>query len=429
MKFLYSDALDYVDPEYDFLEDRSVAGRRAHKDDEYPHEYLRAAPYDGLLISRGIVGGKKGGGKYSEAQALRLGREGARAFLRYPEADFPGSMVLGDNGAFTYRNEKVPPYTVEETIDFYDDALFTHGCSLDHLIFDFDESESEPTSVARERYDITLALAEEFKNATRWLGPAFTPLGVVQGWSPKSMARAALELVKMGYDYLAIGGMVPLQIEQIDRALTDIRAAIPGSTRLHVLGFGKVDNLDRLAAHRVTSFDTTSPLLRAFKDAKRNYYSVGPGGETAYNMALRIPQAIESNRTKRGSRKGLLNEDALQRLEAIALEGVRAYADHRTTLEEAVEAVLDYSRYALREDGHDDAQNETRLSKLREPYLATLRDRPWESCSCRVCQEIGVEVVIFRSSNRNKRRGMHNLHVFYQQLNSTALASAGRIAA
>lgn len=33
MKFLYSDALDYVDPEYDFIEDRSVPGRRAHKDD------------------------------------------------------------------------------------------------------------------------------------------------------------------------------------------------------------------------------------------------------------------------------------------------------------------------------------------------------------------------------------------------------------
>ncbi|KRA84085.1 tRNA-guanine transglycosylase DpdA [Altererythrobacter sp. Root672] len=427
MKFLYSDALDYVDPEYDFLEDRSVPGRRAHKDDEYPHEYLRSAPYDGLLISRGIVGGKQGGGKYSEAQALRLGREGARAFLRYPESQFPGSMVLGDNGAFTYRNEAVPPYTVEDTIDFYDDARFTHGCSLDHLIFDFDEAEGDPTAGARERYDMTLSLAEEFKAAASWLGPSFTPLGVVQGWSPGSMASAAADLVKMGYDYLAIGGMVPLQIDQIDRALIEIRSAIPYGIRLHVLGFGKVDDLDRLTAHNVTSFDTTSPLLRAFKDAKRNYYSIGPSGETAYNMAIRIPQAIESNRTKRGSRKGLLDEGALQRLEADALEEVRAYAAHRAQLEGTVEAVLAYSRYALREDGHDDFQNELRLSKLREPYLATLRERHWETCPCRVCQEIGVEVVIFRSSNRNKRRGMHNLHVFHQQLNATA--RTGRVAA
>nr|WP_184000118.1 tRNA-guanine transglycosylase DpdA [Sphingomonas kyeonggiensis] len=427
MKFLYSDALDFVDPEYDFIEDRSVPGRRAHKDDEYPHEYLETAPYDGLLVSRGIVGGTRGGGKYSEAQALRLGREGARAFLRYPESRFPGTMIVGDNGAFTYRNDAVPPYTVEDTIDFYEDGRFTHGCSVDHLIFDFDEAEGPPSDVAKQRYDLTLQLADEFRRAAVWLGPSFTPLGVVQGWSPRSMAEAARSLVKMGYDYLAIGGMVPLRIDQIDRALTAIRTAVPDSTRLHVLGFGKVDDLDRLAAHNVTSFDTTSPLLRAFKDAKRNYYSVGPGGETAYHMAIRIPQAIENNRVKRASRKGTVDQDALQRLESAALEEVRNFAAHKTSVETAVDTVLAYSRFALREDGHDDTQNERRLAKLREAYLATLRDRPWEECRCRVCQDIGVEVVIFRSSNRNKRRGMHNLHVFYEQLNVSA--AAGKIAA
>jgi hypothetical protein len=370
-----------------------------------------------LLVSRGIVGGTRGGGKYSEAQALRLGREGARAFLRYPESEFPDTMVVGDNGAFTYRNEDVPPYTVEDTIDFYDDGRFTHGCSLDHLIFDFDEADGAPSPVARERYDLTLQLADEFLKASSWLGRSFTPMGVVQGWSPGSMADAAASLVAMGYDYLAVGGMVPLQIDQIDRALGAIRDAIPGGTRLHVLGFGKVDNLDRLAAHGVTSFDTTSPLLRAFKDARRNYYSVSPAGETEYHMAIRIPQATENNRIKRNSRKGSVHQEALQRLEATALTEVRAYARHAVPLETAVDAVIDYSRDALREDGHDDAQNERRLAKLREAYLKTLGDRPWETCGCRVCADIGVEVVIFRSSNRNKRRGMHNLHVFYQQLN------------
>lgn len=424
MKFLYSDALDFVDPDYDFLEDRSVPGRRAHKDDEYPHEYLDQAPYDGLLISRGIVGGKGGGGKYSEAQALRLGREGARAFLRYPETRFPGTMIMGDNGAFTYRSEKVPPYTVEDTIDFYDDGRFTHGCSLDHLIFDFDEKNGQPSEDARDRFDLTLSYAEEFQKAAGWLGAGFTPLGVVQGWSPASMAAAAASLVKMGYDYLAIGGMVPLQIDQIDLALSAIRDAIPRSTRIHVLGFGKVDDLDRLAAHSVTSFDTTSPLLRAFKDAKRNYYSVGPQGGTDYHMAIRIPQAIENNRVKRSARKGAIDQETLLKLEAAALTEVRRFAARETSVEAAVEAVVEYSRSALREDGHDDGQNERRLDRLREAYLGTLRDRPWEMCSCKVCREIGVEVVIFRSSNRNKRRGMHNLHIFYQQLQSFSISES-----
>jgi len=215
-----------------------------------------------------------------------------------------------------------------------------------------------------------------------------------------------------------------LQIDQIDLALSAIRDAIPRSVRIHVLGFGKVDNLDRLAAHSVTSFDTTSPLLRAFKDAKRNYYSVGPQGGTDYHMAIRIPQAIENNRVKRSARKGAVDQETLLKLEATALAEVRRFAARETSIETAVEAVVDYSRSALREDGHDDSQNERRLDRLRVAYIETLQDRPWENCSCRVCREIGVEVVIFRSSNRNKRRGMHNLHIFYQQLQSFSISES-----
>jgi hypothetical protein len=35
-----------------------------------------------------------------------------------------------------------------------------------------------------------------------------------------------------------------------------------------------------------------------------------------------------------------------------------------------------------------------------------------------------VEAVIFRTSNRNKRRGIHNLHVFHTHLNEFRQACA-----
>ena len=38
MKFLYSDTQDYVDPEYDFLNDRTAPGRKRYWDDCYAHE-------------------------------------------------------------------------------------------------------------------------------------------------------------------------------------------------------------------------------------------------------------------------------------------------------------------------------------------------------------------------------------------------------
>ena len=87
---------------------------------------------------------------------------------------------------------------------------------------------------------------------------------------------------------------------------------------------------------------------------------------------------------------------------------------------EAVASVIAYGRYALWNDSLPDEQNERRLVELTAAYTRTLSDRAWERCDCRVCQEAGVEALIFRSSNRNKRRGIHNLHVFYASLRASA---------
>jgi hypothetical protein len=423
MKFLYSDSLDYVDPEYNFMDDRVGARRRVHEHDDFPHEHLDRAPYDGLLVSRAIVGDARRPGKYTESQAMRFRREGARAFLRFPVREYPDSIVMGDNGAFTYRDEYVPPHTIDETLDFYEDGRFTHGCSIDHLIFDFLDDRAKPSEDAKRRFDITIANARAFLPASRALGKGFTPVGVIQGWSAPSMARAAKALVAMGYRYVAVGGMVPLRIDQIERAVSAVREAIPRSVKLHLLGFGKTDHLESMRKYGVASFDTTSPLLRAFKDAKRNYYDLSPSGDLDYYMAVRIPQAIENDALMRRAREGRMDQDSLLRLEKIALDLVRRCAARRVKVEAAVEAVIAYGRYALWDDKKSKSANLDQLERLRVSYIRTLGDRPWERCSCRVCKDTGVEALIFRSSNRNKRRGMHNLHVFYAYLRKGERAS------
>jgi hypothetical protein len=416
MKFLFSDSLDYVDPEYDFLRDRAGVGRRAHQDDDFPHEHLERAPYDGLLVSRAIVGDARRPGKYSEAQCMRFRREGARAFLRFPAERYPESILMGDCGAFSYRSSFEPPYTVDDTLEFYEDAGFSHGCSVDHLIFEFLEDNASAPEEAQRRQGITLSNADQFLVSARALGRGFTAVGVIQGWSAHSMARAASALCDMGYHYLAVGGLVPLRIDQIERALSAIRAVIPSSARLHLLGFGKTEELNRVRRYGIESFDTTSPLLRAFKDGKRNYFARTEDGSLDYYTAVRIPQAIESDKLMRRAKMGQLDQDNLLRFEMNALRAVRDFADRRGSLNDAVACVIAYGRYALWDDAATDSRNEARLDFLRASYTRTLGDRPWESCRCRVCRESGVEALIFRSSNRNKRRGMHNLYVFYAHL-------------
>ena len=99
MKFLYSDTQDYVDPEYNFLEDRTAPGRKKYWDDMYAHEIMSPAPYDGLLVSMsglrqadGVATSKV---RYSTAEEQRFLRDGARRFLRYGGPTFAKSMANG----------------------------------------------------------------------------------------------------------------------------------------------------------------------------------------------------------------------------------------------------------------------------------------------------------------------------------------------
>lgn len=116
MKFIFADSLDYVDPRYDFIADRSPPDREPYWHDLFPHEALSGAPYDGILVSRGIADRRMASAKYTEAQARRFRMVGAREFLRYRLEAFPDSLLFGDCGAFAYHKESMPPYTTEDMI-------------------------------------------------------------------------------------------------------------------------------------------------------------------------------------------------------------------------------------------------------------------------------------------------------------------------
>ena len=413
MKFIFADSLDFVDPGYDFLNDRNTPGRKPYWDDAYPHEILGYAPYHGMLVSRGIVGDGPVKGKYTESQAMRFRRVGAREFLRLNTPAFTNLALFGDCGAFTYVAEDNPPYTPVDTMEFYHDCSFTHGCSVDHIIFDFDESVlgmDGGSPEARRRFDITLENADAFLAEAR-RERNFTPMGVVQGWSPDSMAEAARRLVAMGYDYLAIGGMVPLKADQIKRCLVAIRAVVPASTRLHILGFAKPNEIHEFAPFNVTSIDTTSPLIRAFKDDKQNYW-LGDGPSLSYYTAIRVPQAIENPRLQRHVRQGDFKAEHLTRMETSALAALRAYDHDDEDLERVLETVLEYNAVLATGQAYEHVRDKPTMQKLRERYRTTLTDKPWRRCDCKICKDVGIEVMIFRASNRNKRRGIHNLAAF-----------------
>ena len=86
MKFIFADAQDMIDPNYDFLNDEFSPNRILQRTDKYPHEVFEQKPYDGMLLSRGLIDDgvyKSASRAYSAAQSRRMKLEGIKRFLRY----------------------------------------------------------------------------------------------------------------------------------------------------------------------------------------------------------------------------------------------------------------------------------------------------------------------------------------------------------
>ncbi|MXW98258.1 MAG: queuine/other tRNA-ribosyltransferase [Acidimicrobiaceae bacterium] len=404
MEFYFPDSQDQVDPSFDFITEQRSIHRVRQRDDRYAHEVIDPPPYDGLLISKPIVDGLPGTtAKYTEAQRNRLYRQGAKRFFRLDQRG-EGLKIMGDCGAFTYVREHEPVYTVEEVLEFYEGSGLDLGVAMDHLIFGYD-AELDAKSIAdvpeewRFRQNLTIELAAEFLQLHKARRCRFEPLAVAHGWSPLSYASAVTQLQRIGYDRIALGGMVPLKTPDILKSLKEVSVALDPAVQLHLLGITRTAHVHDFAGFGVTSFDSTSPFRQAFKDEKDNYYTL----DSTF-VAIRIPQVDGNTRLRRQVTAGLVDQRSARRLERDCLSRLRGYDRGDESLERVLDAICSYAELL--------GTTKDRTSE----YRRTLEAKPWKRCRCTVCREIGVEVIIFRGADRNRRRGFHNLAVFSARL-------------
>ncbi|MDI1450825.1 tRNA-guanine transglycosylase DpdA [Polyangium sp. 6x1] len=411
MKYFLPDSQDLVDPSFDFDRERRSTTRLRQRDDLYAHEIFKDGVCDGLLVSKGIVDGFGAtGGRYTLAQRQRLLRTGAPDFFRIENAPGAKLPIMGDCGAFTYVNEEVPPYSVDEVTEFYLDCRFDFGISVDHVILayrpEFDEPGASIPEELRKRQDVTLELARQFLAKQQGERLPFTPLGVAQGWSPKSYAHSTRELQKMGYRYIAVGGMVPLKTPDILASLEAIDSIRGKDTRLHLLGVTRTEQLGAFARMGVASFDSTSPLRQAFKDDKDNYYT-----PTRTYTAIRIPQVEGNPKLQKRIMAGKVSQEKARELEKGCMVAMRRFDAGEVDLESTLDVLQRYDELCD-------------VAERREVYREVLADRPWKSCPCDVCRTIGHHVILFRGAERNRRRGFHNTWVFYKELQRDVEAAA-----
>ncbi|MEA5506970.1 tRNA-guanine transglycosylase DpdA [Halotia wernerae UHCC 0503] len=397
MKYFIPEWDDKVDIGYKFLLDESSLNRNAYRDDVYAHEIYSQPNYDGILVSKVVVDKIKN----KRADIEKLG--GIRNFVRFP------GEIMGDCGAFGYIKLEVPPYNTVEILDYYEKLKFDYGVSIDHLIVG---PFAEP-GVREKRYNLTLQNAEEFISKHQKIGYTFTPIGVAQGWNPETYADAVKKLVEMGYDYIAIGGVARTPTIEILEILKEVYQNLTPNTRLHLFGVGRIDALPYFCHLGVTSFDSASPLRKAWFDAVENYHTLSG---KAY-AAVRIPFVDkQSPRIKHLLLEGYERE-TLRQLEQEALKAIREYDKGNISLDESLEKLLAYDELLeLPRDGKvTPTAKARRLRQHTQLYRELLEIKPWQECECKICQDYGVETIIFRGNDRNRRRGFHNTYVFYQR--------------
>jgi hypothetical protein len=157
--------------------------------------------------------------------------------------------------------------------------------------------------------------------------------------------------------------------------------------------------VEAFTAYGVVSFDSTSPLRKAFKDDRHNYYATN----TTYT-AVRVPQVDANPELLRRITAGEIKQEQARDLEQRCLRALISYDHALVDLEEVLYCLRQY------ENLHDGKIDRSKA------YRRVLADKPWKACPCEVCTEIGIHVVIFRGAERNRRRGFHNLYVFHKRL-------------
>ena len=404
MDFFFPDSQDQIDPSFDFERESSSPDRVRQRDDRYAHEVISPAPYTGMLLSKALVDGP---GKQVHVRAAasplptrgpsllpsrRMRRPAARHTRRLRRLQLRSrgeAAVLRRGGARLLRGVRLRLRDLGRPRDprLHPDAT--------DVVRPLREAPQEWT----DRQQLTLEYAAEFLRRHRAISARFEPLGVAQGWSPTSYAHAVQVCRRIGYDYIALGGMVPLKTTEIEACLKAIEDVRRPETRLHLLGVTRTELVKNYERYGVASFDSTSPFRQAFKDDRDNYYAP----ERKY-LAIRVMQIDSNNRLKQRVLAGATRSERGAR-DSSKLPARRSPHTTETSAPSMtpLEALAAYDAFL----GEPDRQGE---------YWRTLHDRPWRSCACGICAEVGIQVVIFRGTERNKRRGFHNLFVFNQLL-------------
>ena len=398
MRYFIPEWDDRVDPGFDFIQDQHS---QAHNEDALSNDTymwdvfgIDNVPFDGVLVSIATIQKKK-------VKYAKILENGIHSFLRLPQ----NFEIMADCGAFSYIDESVPLYSTSEVLQLYSDLGFNYGVSVDHLVVPMYRDQSEERM--RITYNNGLAAFEEWLKKYR---NDFQLIVAVQGDTISDYLTMYNDFIRHGITHLAFGGLVrsptKFLIKLLDALIDEIRDAKIRPEYLHFFGlarcnlFSRFQQLEGLGIQ--VAFDSASYLRKAWLSSASTQLNYITPNWKGYS-AIRIPEKLK------GKKKNLVQQPVLDMIGQECLQALRRYDLGLTTIEDVLESLTCFNS-AIQEK-----------PQVLEYYRRTLEDQPWKTCPCPICRKHGIEVIIFRGNNRNRRRGFHNTWAFRQILQDPSL--------
>jgi queuine/archaeosine tRNA-ribosyltransferase len=393
MRFFIPEWDDRVDPGYNFSTDTHSEFHKENPshNDSYMWDIfgIENVPFDGVLVSVATL--QQNRSKYQE-----ILEKGIHKFLGLPQ-QFP---LMADCGAFSYIKETIPPYKTEDILKIYSDLGFNYGVSIDHLVVPAFKEQN------RERMQITYENGvEAYRIWKRKYRRDYQLIVAVQGAEIADYLQMYNHFLLRGIRHLAFGSLVraptPFISKLIDTLIDEITTTKVVPEYIHFFGvarsalFEKFQKLENLGIE--VAFDSASYLRRAWLGAptsQNNYITNDWNGYTAIRIPQNIPKKVCST----------IDPKKYQSDARACLRNLKKYDNGDVSLDRLMKQLEHFNNLV------------GEPTDLTHYYKRVLEEKPWKKCDCPICKKIGIDVAIFRGNNRNRRRGFHNVHVFYNTL-------------
>lgn len=427
------------DRDFDFTLDRptnDLSRDERSKKKKFGYQFFEDPLADGMLISRTMLDVvakvKQDHGKTKIITPYnKTGYSDIRSFLKIQDRDF---LTFADPGTWSFANElKLPDhlYETDELIAYYDGLSFDLAGSVDWPIIDKITIKEGNTrkkidlsdELKEYRRNLTLELAQEFlTKCNKRDNLSFVPFGTVQGYDEKSYRDSLKRVLKMGYPYIAIGGLPASSekyvLELIPMIAKEIRKANyrPG---IHLYGrFPSPKAVKTFLECGVTSFDNNSSYIAACSSGNSwdpAYIENSESSPDFCRYNIRIP----SPRSRLlASLKKKVDEDEWLEACKVADKTFKLFLRASDTMKKK-HLTKFYDQY----DYMNGFLNKYRGTKMGERKLETvsracrdgMESRMWERCGCSSCSELGTHIMLTRGHPRIPHTHLHNTTVQFER--------------